>query len=136
MEFDPDTLQITLDVNQSLQVDALYEITVILTDRSEFNPDNTNEYNSYTMIIDVTPNLEPYFETWEGIIHLKEDSGKQSYLLPEIQDPEGYEVQIDFGFGNTAPFTVWDQSTNQLIFYLNDESAVVGEYMIAVSLKD
>ena len=64
MEFDPDTLQITLDVNQSLQVDALYEITVILTDRSEFIPDNTNEYNSYTMIIDVTPNLEPYFETW------------------------------------------------------------------------
>ena len=64
VEFDPDTLQITLDVNQSLQVDALYEITVILTDRSEFNPDNTNEYNSYTMIIDVTPNLEPYFETW------------------------------------------------------------------------
>ena len=64
VEFDPDTLQITLDVNQSLQVDALYEITIILTDRSEFNPDNTNEYNSYTMIIDVTPNLEPYFETW------------------------------------------------------------------------
>ena len=62
--FDPDTLEITLDVNQNLQVDALYEITVILTDRSEFNPDNTNEYNSYTMIIDVTPNLEPYFETW------------------------------------------------------------------------
>ena len=54
--FDPDTLQIDLDVNQNLQVGGDYEIIVILTDRSEFNPDNTKEYNSYTMMIDITPN--------------------------------------------------------------------------------
>ena len=54
--FDLNTLQIDLDVNQNLQVGGDYEIIVILTDRSEFNPDNTNEYNSYTMMIDITPN--------------------------------------------------------------------------------
>ena len=135
--FDRLTLQLRLNINSELEVGGYYGIQVSLTDAVNNIDFGTGAgLTSYPLIIYIAPNSEPYFETWEGIIHLKENSGKQSYLLPEIKDPEGYEVQIDFGFGNTAPFTVWDQSTRQLIFYLNDESAVVGAYIIAVSLKD
>ena len=47
------------------------------------------------MIIKITPNSEPYFVSWEEVIHFKQDSGKQTYTLPSIKDPEGSEVGIN-----------------------------------------
>lgn len=83
--FDRLTLQLRLNINSELVVDGYYGIQVSLTDDvNNIDFETGAGFTSYPLIIHIAPNSEPYFETWEGIIHLKEDSGKQSYLLPEI----------------------------------------------------
>ena len=81
--FDRLTLQLRLNINSELVVDGYYGIQVSLTDDvNNIDFETGGGFTSYPLIILVSEHS--CFETWEGIIHLKEDSGKQSYLLPEI----------------------------------------------------
>ena len=56
--------------------------------------------------------------------------------MPEIIDPEGSDVALDFLFGNTGLFTIYDEDTRELVFDLQDENAIPGRYRIFASLED
>ena len=89
-DWDPDTLQFTVHLDDKVKVDATETYTALIT------LDDGSLTHGYTFTFAVLDNTLPYFDGWDDTpIQVYEMSGNQVFQLPTPIDDDGDPVSIE-----------------------------------------